>query len=59
MNNLIAFINTFLSYIVVMAVIVVVAAVACAIGIAWRKAKDAKLAPVDGTDSQATENVEN
>lgn len=40
MNNLILFINSFLSYLLVFAVIVVVVAVA--IGITLRKKKDAK-----------------
>lgn len=56
MNNLILFANTFLSYIVVMAVIVVVAAVACVIGISWRKAKDASAqltANLDEADADA------
>ena len=42
MNNLILFINSFLSYLLVFAVIVAVVAVAVAIGITLRKKKDAK-----------------
>lgn len=58
MNNLILFTNTFLSYIVVMAVIFVVAAVACFIGIKWRKAKDAKLLVEGASDASESEKIE-
>lgn len=42
MNNLILFVNSFLSYLLVMAVIVVLAGVGLFIGIKARKSKDAK-----------------
>ena len=43
MSNLILFINSFLSYLVLMAVIVVLAAVAVFIGITMRKKKNLQL----------------
>lgn len=44
MNNLILFVNSFLSYLLVFAIVVVLCAIAIAIGITMRKKKDAKLA---------------
>jgi hypothetical protein len=55
MNNLILFLNEFLSYILLMIIIVAVAAVAMFIGIKWRKAKDAKAALEEGDLSQAAQ----
>lgn len=43
MNNLVLFINSFLSYLVLMAVIVVLAGVAIFIGITMRKKKNLQL----------------
>ena len=43
MNNLILFINSFLSYLLVMAVIVILAGIAIFIGIKLRKNKNAKV----------------
>lgn len=51
MANLIAFINSFLSYILVFGVILVVGAIAMFLGITTRKSKDAKEA------AQADESV--
>ena len=42
MNNLILFVNTFLSYIVLMIVIAIVAALGFFVGSIWRKSKNAK-----------------
>lgn len=42
MDNLINFVNTFLSYIVLLAIIVIVAGVALTIGITLAKRKNAK-----------------
>lgn len=42
MNNLILFVNTFLSYIVLMIVIAIVAALGFFAGSIWRKSKNAK-----------------
>ena len=42
MSNLILFVNSFLSYLLVMAVIVVIAGVATFIGLRARKSKNAK-----------------
>ena len=44
MSNVIAFLNSFLSYLLLMAIIVVIAGVAIFIGIKTRKSKDAKAA---------------
>ncbi|MGN0246243.1 MAG: hypothetical protein ACI4DK_09805 [Lachnospiraceae bacterium] len=44
MNNLILFVNSILSYLLVFAIVVVLCAIAIAIGITMRKKKDAKLA---------------
>lgn len=44
MTNLILFVNSFLSYLLVMAVVVVLCGIAIFIGIKLRKNKDAKLA---------------
>ena len=44
MNNLILFINSFLSYLALMAVIVVLAGIAIFIGIKMRKKKNLQLA---------------
>lgn len=44
MNNLILFLNAFLSYLLLFAFIVVLVIIASVIGIKWRKSKDAKLA---------------
>ena len=44
MNNLILFVNSFLSYVLDFAIVVVLCAIAIAIGITMRKKKDAKLA---------------
>lgn len=43
MTNLILFVNSFLSYLLVMAVVVVLCGIAIFIGIRLRKNKDAKL----------------
>lgn len=51
MNNLILFVNAFLSYLLVMAVIVVLAGVGIFIGIKARKSKNAK----EGSESASTE----
>lgn len=51
MSNLVLFINSFLSYLLVMAVIVVIAGAGIFIGIKARKSKDAKA----GSDSPSTE----
>lgn len=53
MANLILFLNAFLSYLLLFVLIIAVAAVACVIGVKWRKSKDAKLAAEAGMDAQA------
>lgn len=57
MTNLILFLNSFLSYLLLFALIVVLVAVACVIGVKWRKSKDAKAAletPADAADGSTT-----
>lgn len=49
MNNLILFINSFLSYLLVALVIVILGAIAITIGITMRKRSDAKLAALEET----------
>lgn len=44
MTNLILFVNSFLSYLLLMAVVVILCGIAIFIGIKLRKNKDAKLA---------------
>lgn len=44
MNNLILFINAFLSYLLIFLFVVILVIIACFIGIRWRKNKDAKAA---------------
>ena len=51
MTNLILFINSFLSYLLLFALIVVLVIVACVIGVKWRKSKDAKAALETQTDT--------
>ncbi len=54
MNNLILFLNSFLSYILLMVIIVAVGAIGFTVGVKWRRAKDAKAAAQDteaGSDS--------
>lgn len=57
MTNLILFLNSFLSYLLLFALIVVLVIVACVIGVKWRKSKDAKAAletPADAADGSTT-----
>lgn len=44
MTNLILFLNSFLSYLLVAVIIVALVVIACFIGVKWRKSKDAKAA---------------
>ena len=44
MTNLILFINSFLSYLLVFAIIVVLVIIACILGVKWKKSSDAKKA---------------
>ncbi len=57
MNNLILFVNSFLSYIVLMAIIVAVGAVGFTVGVKWRKSKDAKAAVQQEADAQSAESI--
>lgn len=50
MSNLILFLNSFLSYLLLFVLIVALVIVACIIGVKWRKSKDAKLAVSGGAD---------
>ncbi len=51
MQNLILFVNAFLSYLLLFVLIVALVIVACIIGVKWRKSKDAKAALAEGTDA--------
>ena len=42
MSNLILFLNSFLSYLLVFVIIVALVIIACVIGVKWRKSKDMK-----------------
>lgn len=44
MTNLILFVNSFLSYLMIFVLIIALVIVACVIGVKWRKSKDAKAA---------------
>ena len=44
MTNLILFLNSFLSYLLLFVIIVALVIIACIIGVKWRKSKDAKAA---------------
>lgn len=44
MTNFILFLNSFLSYLLVFAIIVVLVIIACVLGVKWRKASDKKKA---------------
>ena len=44
MANLILFVNSFLSYLLLFVLVVALVIVACIIGVKWRKRKDAKAA---------------
>ena len=52
MNNLILFINAFLSYLLIFVLIIALVIVACIIGAKWRKVKDAKNAGSAAVDDQ-------
>lgn len=43
MNNLILFINSFLSYLLLFVIMIGLVVIACVIGVKMRKSKDAKL----------------
>ena len=52
MNNLILFVNSFLSYLLLMAVIVILAGIAVFIGIKLRKNKNAKVEQMQAATEQ-------
>lgn len=57
MANLILFINSLLSYLLLFVLIVALVIVACVIGVKWRKSKDAKAAldtQADAADGSTT-----
>ena len=53
MANLILFVNSFLSYLLLFVLVVALVIVACIIGVKWRKSKDAKAALATGVQEQA------
>lgn len=50
MNNLILFLNSFFSYLLLFVLIVALVVIACIIGVKWRKGKDQKLAVSGGAE---------
>ncbi len=54
MNNLVAFLNSFLSYLLLFGAFVLIAAVAIAIGITLRKSKNLKVANADDSMEEIT-----
>lgn len=55
MANLIAFINSFLSYLLLFGVCVAVVIIACVIGVRLRRNKDAKEAALEAAATEETE----
>ena len=55
MVNLNAFLGYFVSYLILFAVFVALAVVACLVGIKWRKSKDDKAAPESSADISAAD----
>ena len=53
MSNLILFLNSFLSYLLVFVIIIALVIIACVIGVKWRKSKDMKNPQSAGTDGNA------
>lgn len=54
MNNLILFLNSFFSYLLLFIIIAALVIVACVIGVKWRKSKDQKLALSGGGETDET-----
>lgn len=52
MNNLILFLNSFFSYLLLFILIVALVIAACIIGAKWRKSKDQKLAVSGGAEME-------
>lgn len=50
MTNVILFLNSFLSYLLLFILIVALVIIACVIGVKWRKSKDRKLAVSGGAE---------
>ena len=61
MTNVILFLNSFLSYLLLFVLIVALVIIACVIGAKWRKSKDRKLAVSGGAEleqsASGSENV--
>lgn len=55
MNNIILFLNAFLSYLLVFVLIIALVVVACILGARWRKSKDLKLLQTPGADGEAVD----
>lgn len=54
MANLILFLNSFFSYLLLFIIIVALVIAACVIGAKWRKSKDQKLALSGGGEAEQT-----
>ncbi|MCM1253721.1 MAG: hypothetical protein NC321_12945 [Clostridium sp.] len=50
MNNIILFLNSFFSYLLLFVLIIALVIIACIIGAKWRKSKDQKLAVSGGAE---------
>ena len=51
MTNLILFLNSFLSYLLLFVLIIALVIIACVIGVKWRKSKDAKASVSAGAET--------
>lgn len=58
MANLIAFINSFLSYLLLFGVCVAVVVIACLIGVRLRRNKDAKTAALEAEQTETIEQAD-
>ena len=56
MSNLVAFMNSFLSYLLLFGAFVLIAAFAVAIGISLRKSKNAKVTKTESSADDVTDN---
>lgn len=54
MNNLILFLNSFLSYLLLFVIMAALVVIACVIGVKLRKSKDAKLLEEDLLEKEET-----
>lgn len=53
MGNLVLFLNSFFSYLLLFILIVALVIIACVIGVKWRKSKDLKAAQLADTEGNS------